>query len=163
MRAFAAAFSCLAICLTAANLDSRLAADQQLPLSAQQVLGAWVGYDESCLKFYRLTLTAQGTGVCVVLFNEEVSGRYRVSWSLRENKVLLELASIDQHSERVVATVATASSLRFEITIRGLDRMWERTATLYNERELQRRLRLCTRLERKATGPSVPVSPNGNP
>ena len=114
------------------------------PLTAKDLVGAWVGCEYNCLEFYRLDLKANGSGSFVRLDFDSTVFIYRIeNWRIQEGKLLMTLTP---H--------AKAQPIRFEslmldrryvkIQIQG-ESGWDRTITLFNEKEWEKRKRIAER------------------
>jgi hypothetical protein len=128
---------CVRIAIQSANGDQ----PGRSPMS-KDLYGDWVGYDASCLKFYRLNIRGTGAGTCKVLFNEERSGSYNVKWRLESGKLSLGASAASPEAEAIRIEVSSVDGMCMEIIVRGVTRDWERKARLYNEKEFLKRLRL---------------------
>jgi hypothetical protein len=136
-------FSCDGIRTVCANKPARV------PLQ-KELTGSWVGYDESCLHFYRLVLQERGIGSCFVLFKEEVAGVYDIAWRVGTEGLLLTFRPTNRESEAILLTVTYVDLMRIETVVGGVARKWERKVCFYNERELLNRLHKCTQGQKPA-------------
>jgi hypothetical protein len=144
MKATFYAAAILAVSVLCAQVASNRGGGN-LPLHTakpEDLYGDWVGYDGSCLKFYRLRLQQAGTGECRVLFNEDLSGIYNVKWHVKAGEILLELSPTSAQAEPIIIEVCSADPMRIEVIVKGIKRSWQRKACLYREEEFLKRLRL---------------------
>jgi hypothetical protein len=117
-----------------------LFADRTVPPTAKALFGAWVGYEDGSLYFYRLVLGTNGTGSCVVLFNDETADSYRVDdWRMANGKLSLKLSPKSKNAEDIAMVVTYVDALKIGLVVKGVTNTWERKVSLYNEREFLNR------------------------
>jgi hypothetical protein len=93
-----------------------------------------------------LVLSERGTGSCVVLFKEEVTGTYGIAWHTGGQKLVLACVPSNRDLEAITITPVYVDLMRIQVVIKGKAEKWERMACLYNERELTNRLDKTSRL-----------------
>jgi hypothetical protein len=124
-------------CLLALFLSGELLfADRTVPPTAEALVGAWVGYEDGGLYFYRLVLATNGTGSCAVLFNNKTTDSYRVGdWRMAGGNLSLKLSPKSKDAEDITMTVTYVDALKIELVVKGVTNTWARKASLFNERE----------------------------
>jgi hypothetical protein len=111
------------------------------PPEPGELTGAWVGYMDGGLSFYRLTLGGNGTGSCVVLYFDESVAVYTVGdWRVTGEKLSLTVSPASKDAEPIQLVVTHFGTLKIELVIKGVTTKWERKAILYNEREFVNRI-----------------------
>lgn len=114
--------------------------DTPMPVEPQSMVGSWVGYQAGELYFYRLTLAGDGKGSCVALYNDQAADRYLIPrWWIQDNRLSIHLAPRDRGSEPIEAVVTGFDPLRIDMKLMGLSNRWQRSLTLYNEHEWNKR------------------------
>jgi hypothetical protein len=121
-------------------------ADRAIPPSAEALAGAWIGYEDGGLYFYRLVLEAGGVGSCAVLYNDQTAEIYSVdNWRMIDGKLSLKLSPKSKGAEEISLTVKYVDALKIELVIDGVPQKWERKASLFNEREFLDRVKKIRR------------------
>ena len=137
---------CMALAFKLAFAELR-----QQPTLSSELVGAWVGYEDGCVYFYRLVLETNNKGSCVVLFNDDPPDSYRVDeWRAIEGKLSLRLSPVTEDAEIIAITPSYLSALKMELVVRGVTNKWERKVSLYNERELLNRVNRTTKRPSKS-------------
>jgi hypothetical protein len=113
---------------------------------AKEMRGVWVGYDEACLYFYRLQLGDRGKGSLVARFAGESTELYNVRWGLTNDCLRIELSPANERSEEIQLLPSHFDLQRIQLTVKGAE--WERTAVLYNERDLTGSMKITRRVAR---------------
>jgi hypothetical protein len=112
--------------------------------SAQDLVGAWIGFDKDCVFFYRITLENRGRGKCEVLYGEKSIDSYNVDdWRVVSNKLVVTVSPVNRSSEEIEIRVTYVDHLSLEMNISCTSPRWERKAILFNEIELLRKLDVC--------------------
>lgn len=113
-------------------------------MPAEAIAGAWVGYEDGCLYFYRLILQTNHTGSVVALYNGERASHYAVDdWRISDQVLTLKLSPRSENTEKILLTVKYVDAVKMEVTIKGTTNVWERKAVLHNESELLQSIRRC--------------------
>jgi hypothetical protein len=117
------------------------AEDPVIPPSEKELLGAWSGYEEGCVYFYRLVLDKQGRGTCQVVFTDDTVDSYVVDhWQIVAGKLEMQLTAAKEKQDKIEIRVVAFDNLSMQVTVAGSDRSWQRTAVLFNEREFLKKL-----------------------
>ena len=106
------------------------------PPSREQMAGAWIGFDEDRLNFYRLEFDLGKTGFCSIVFVNEGPDLYRIArWELESRNLILDLVPIDKEAEPIsVKGFAESDQLTLEVS--SLKNNWKRKLILFNETQI---------------------------
>jgi len=113
--------------------------------SSEDVLGAWLGFDQDGVTFYRIELDNSQTGVCAVSHpgNEEVE-IYRIKqWTLDKGPLEMNLLPVTTGAEKIYfkeLMYSRASKAQFEVG--GINGRWKRVVVLCKEAEFEKRAKL---------------------
>jgi len=122
----------------------------KLPPTPEDFVGAWAGYDNDCLDFYRISLGKNSQGHCEVVHVEKPVHTYKIDhWEVVARNLVIPLLPNDWASESIKTTVTYFDPLSLHLTITASTGKWEAKATLYNEREFLKRLNKCKAIEKK--------------
>jgi hypothetical protein len=115
------------------------------------IKGSWIGYDQDCLLFYRLTFADKGKGVCVTLFADDTAGIYRIKyWKIKEDALVLELVPVSSAAESITMEVAAVDHREMSVVVKGVERSWTHQALLHREDDVFKRARLAQQIARRA-------------
>jgi hypothetical protein len=112
------------------------------PPTADQVVGAWIGFDGGGSEFIRLELQADGSGYLAVVAPANFTTHdygvqvYRVArWSISGWQIRCDMSPISSNAEPAQANGEfSVSSVR--LTIHGVKRQWKIESALYMESRL---------------------------
>ena len=114
------------------------------PLRPSQLIGAWMGYDQDSVVFYRLLLENDGRGSCVVLCEDEFSGAYVVeNWEVSGISLKLKLLPRTEKDEDLTMSVKFVDESEMQIIVRGRERDWEHTLVMHREDQTEANIRRC--------------------
>jgi len=118
-------------------------------LDENQLRGVWIGYDQDCLLFYRLSLDRNKKGSCTVLYLDELAGIYAVDdWETKAWEMTLVLSVASKDAERIKMTVLSVDQSEIQIRVSGEERDWEHRLVLHREDSLLRSIRESRNLRR---------------
>lgn len=118
-----------------------LAENPVIPPNEKDLLGAWSGYEEGCVYFYRVVLEKKERGTCQVVFNDNSVDSYVVDhWQIKAGKLAMQLSPAKEKQERMNMNVVEFDNLSMQIMVAGVDGNWQRKVVLFNELEFLKRL-----------------------
>ena len=104
------------------------------PLETSDITGSWIGYDQDCLLFYRLTLADNNQGTCVTLFVDNTPNVYLIrKWGIRDGGLDLELAPARRGSEPITIDVLDVDQREMRVRVKGVERSWSHHAFFHRE------------------------------
>jgi hypothetical protein len=126
-----------ALLLILLTLTSALADRQLVPPDMNSLQGAWIGFDDNFLTFYRVELNKNGGGVCANTFVDQPPILYVIKrWSINDYQVTINLVPLERGDEYISmkGRADQAAVLRLEVsaTFGG----WKRRLELARETEL---------------------------
>jgi hypothetical protein len=114
----------------------------------EQVADTWIGFTQDDLKLFRLSLDADGGGICGYTFVREPAKLYLVDgWTLSGYAIEINLIPVDQDAESIWMK-GTTTGHRLNLEIGGNNLRWNRKLTMYRESEVtERREKIRHRME----------------
>lgn len=124
-----------------------------VPPNEKDILGAWSGYEDGCVYFYRVVLEKKEEGTCQVVFTDNTVDSYIIDhWQIRAGKLEMHLSPAKKKQERMKMNVVAVDNLSMEVVITGIHEKWRRKAVLYNEREFLKKLEKSKNSLKKVNG-----------
>jgi hypothetical protein len=112
-----------------------------IPPTEKDMLGAWSGYEDGCVYFYRVVLEKRGRGTCQVVFTDNTVDSYVVDhWQISAGKLEMQLTAAKAKQERMKISVLAFDNLSIQVIIAGIDGNWQRKAILFNEHEFLKKV-----------------------
>ena len=105
------------------------------PPERKAFIGAWHGFDESRLRFGRLELKEDGTGLLAISYLPQNPPRiYRVKqWSQRRFRLEVAVEPAEPEAEPISLQNVVHLGESLELEVHGEGRGWSRKMTLFNE------------------------------
>ena len=129
------------------------------------IAGAWIGFNEDDLYYYRLALNTNGTGMCANTFVSDPASLYRVPhWALNGYNIDISLEPIDANAEPIWMKGKTAGG-RLNLEIGGKTLNWKRKLKMYRESDVhEKHDRVKARMQKaEQGGPGYPPQGVGSP
>jgi len=118
-------------------------AKRAAPPTPNELVGAWIGFDQDELTFTRLELRADSTGYCARVSPSDTSLHsygaqiYRIDkWSVRDWNITIDLIPISSNAE-VVDLRGRVGMAELDLEISGLNNSWKEKVLLYPEARIQ--------------------------
>jgi len=132
----------------ASGPEMRLAVPRP-PLTADQLTGEWIGYDQDSLLFYRFSLEDNSRGSCVVLYEDDFSGAYMIeNWEVSGRSMKLKLVPRTDNAEKLTLSVLFVDENKLHILVRGQERNWEHSLLMHREDRTLANIRKCAEMNR---------------
>jgi hypothetical protein len=106
------------------------------PPTKADLVGLWIGYEQSYPYFYRLNLRDNNTGSLIILYPERNAVVYRLRWELTHYQLSIQSVPMRKDTERISCSVTKANYQRIDLVTSGISNQWKRTALLLNQKEL---------------------------
>jgi len=119
------------------------------PPSKGDLVGFWIGYEQSFPYFYRLNLREDYTGTLVILYPEGNPSIYGLRWEFPEPRLLIQVSPMSQGAEKITCSVTKVDYRSINLVITGSSNQWKRTALLLNEKQLSAKIAESAEHERK--------------
>ena len=118
-------------------------------LKPTDITGSWIGYDQDCLLFYRLTFAEEGNGLCVTLFVDDTPDVHHIKkWELKDG-LSLELVPATSGAEPIAMSVVAADPSEMRVQVKGVERSWSHQALLHREEDVLKRTKMAEQVARK--------------
>lgn len=129
------------ICLLATIIAISALASRPINLPGkEELVGDWVGYDESYVDFYRLNLRADGTGSIVVLYPDGETIAHDLTWELMPRKLFIHPSQKEKSAEKAKFSVSGYGFEHIDIRFRPAGQGWDSTVALLNEKSLKAKI-----------------------
>lgn len=126
--------STFAVLLVLGVVAIALADKPVAPPKPSALVGAWIGFDEEWLTFYRLELTGDGKGCFADAFLEQKPSLWRVeTWELKGFDIAVKLKPV-RDAEPLLIKKALYDSRALTLEVGGLQDKWSAKVTLFNEK-----------------------------
>jgi hypothetical protein len=101
-----------------------------IPPNRGDLVGVWIGYDESIVDFYRLNLRDDATGTLVILHPYEKAAVYNLHWEFSNARLLIQPPKNDVESISLSVTNIDYQHLEFLLT--GNSNRWSRECPAFS-------------------------------
>ena len=115
-------------------------------LKPSDITGNWIGYDQDCLLFYRLTFAEEGRGFCVVLFLDDTPDVHQIeTWELKDD-LRLNLVPASTGAERIAMRAVAVDQREMRIEVKGVGHSWSHQALLHREDDVLKRAKFAEQI-----------------
>jgi hypothetical protein len=112
------------------------ASKRAIPPTADQLVGVWIGWEADSMTFFRVDLSADGTGYLASSFREAPAVLSRITrWSIQGWRVTMQTTPVDVHPNDVMAIAGSVVVRKLELDIIGGRNEWRQHVTLHKDDE----------------------------
>jgi len=111
------------------------------PTLKEELVGSWIGYEQSYPYFYRLRLNPDDTGTVVVVYPEGRPTVYSFKWKFSNPSFKFSASRVGKPDEQIVCEIRKADHLRMQFEMGGPKGDWKRAGELFSEKEMNAKIR----------------------